>query len=367
MEGEETVIFDVGSFETKAGLAVDSPYVVSRSLIGRLKYASLMVGIAADTTFCGEEVLSKRGVLNVKNIMHLGHVEDYHDFETYLQYCYREMRLISEEHPVVATEPIYPSNSSRERLAQIYFETMNVPSYYVVNSSAAALMASGLTTGTVVSIGKDNAQIVPVLEGRVLPDAALFGNVGGEDLTDYLISLLSARGYEVTTSAEREIARQAKHTFGRAALSYDEISQEFPTVSYTLPTEEVWEVQKEAIQLVEPLFQPSLVGYSAYGIHDLIWQVHRRAPQEHLNALRGNILLCGGSSMFPGMQERLTKQLAWLFPSAAQFRVLAPPERKFSSWIGASILSTLEEYKKLYITKDQYEEHGPSLVHTKCL
>ena len=70
--------------------------------------------------------------------------------------------------------------------------------------------------------------------------------------------------------------------------------------------------------------------------------------------------------MFPGIVERLTKELVGLVPSAMKVRVVAPPERKYSVWIGGSILSSLTTFQSMWVTKDEYEESGPSIVHRKC-
>jgi len=70
--------------------------------------------------------------------------------------------------------------------------------------------------------------------------------------------------------------------------------------------------------------------------------------------------------MFQGMGERMTKELAALAPSTMKIKVVAPPERKYSVWIGGSILSSLSTFHQMWISKDEYEESGPTIVHRKC-
>lgn len=82
--------------------------------------------------------------------------------------------------------------------------------------------------------------------------------------------------------------------------------------------------------------------------------------------LYGNIVLSGGSTMFPGIAERLSKDIVALAPSSMKIKVVAPPERKFSVWIGGSILSSLSTFQTMWITKGEYEESGASIVHRKC-
>jgi actin-related protein len=79
-----------------------------------------------------------------------------------------------------------------------------------------------------------------------------------------------------------------------------------------------------------------------------------------------NIILSGGNTMFPGIAERMTKELTILAPGTMQIRVVAPPERKYSVWIGGSIRASISSFQKFWISKKEYDESGPSIVHRKC-
>jgi len=82
--------------------------------------------------------------------------------------------------------------------------------------------------------------------------------------------------------------------------------------------------------------------------------------------LYNNIVLSGGTTMFPGIAERLSKEVSALAPSSMKIKVVAPPERRYSVWIGGSILSSLSTFQTMWITKAEYDESGPSIVHRKC-
>ena len=71
--------------------------------------------------------------------------------------------------------------------------------------------------------------------------------------------------------------------------------------------------------------------------------------------------------MFKGIQERLTKEITNLAPASYRVKIIAPPERKYSSWIGGSILSSLSTFSNLSISKEEYDEFGPGIVHRKCI
>ena len=79
-----------------------------------------------------------------------------------------------------------------------------------------------------------------------------------------------------------------------------------------------------------------------------------------------NIVLSGGSTMFPGIADRMKKEIAALAPSTMKIRVIAPPEPKYLAWIGGSILASLSSFKKMFISRQEYDESGPSIVHRKC-
>jgi actin-related protein len=83
--------------------------------------------------------------------------------------------------------------------------------------------------------------------------------------------------------------------------------------------------------------------------------------------LYGNIVLSGGTTMFPGIADRLQREVTLLAPSTMKIKIIAPPERKSSTWIGGSILASLSTFQHMWISKEDYDESGPTIVHRKCL
>jgi actin-related protein len=114
------------------------------------------------------------------------------------------------------------------------------------------------------------------------------------------------------------------------------------------------------------LFQPSFVGKEASGIHDTMFQTIMKCDVDIRKDLYANIVLSGGTTMFAGISERLTKEMTALAPSTMKIKVVAPPERKYSVWIGGSILASLSTFQQMWISKQEYDESGPSIVHRKC-
>ena len=136
--------------------------------------------------------------------------------------------------------------------------------------------------------------------------------------------------------------------------------------TYELPDGNIITVGSERFRCPEVLFQPSFVGKEASGIHDTTFQSIMKCDVDIRKDLYANVVLSGGTTMFQGIGERMTKELTALAPSTMKIKVVAPPERKYSVWIGGSILSSLSTFQQMWISKGEYDESGPTIVHRKC-
>ncbi|CAM6003578.1 unnamed protein product [Sphagnum balticum] len=123
----------------------------------------------------------------------------------------------------------------------------------------------------------------------------------------------------------------------------------------------------QAFKCPEALFQPSkIVGKELLGAHELTFQSILKCDSDIRKDLYGNIVIAGGTSMLKNLKERLQKEVIALAPSTMKINVFDPPERKFSSWMGGSILASLSSFHPMFITKQEYQEGGPTYVHRKC-
>ena len=66
----------------------------------------------------------------------------------------------------------------------------------------------------------------------------------------------------------------------------------------------------------EALFQPAFLGLEAAGIHETTYNSIFKCDLDIRRDLYGNVVLSGGTTMFPGISDRMQKELLALSPSS---------------------------------------------------
>ncbi|MCJ1273877.1 Actin-like protein [Puttea exsequens] len=369
------IVLDNGSGTIRAGFAgEDLPKCYFPSFVGRPKHLRVLAGALEGDVFIGKRAEELRGLLKIRYPLEHGVVTNWDDMERIWQFVYQEeLKTMSEEHPVLLTEPPLNPRSNRETAAQILFETFNVPALYTSIQAVLSLYASGRTTGIVLDAGDGVSHAVPVYEGFAVPSSIRRVDVAGRDVTEYLQLLLRKSGYVFHTSAEKEVVRTIKEKTGYVALDPKKEEKDWAqmggrseskTQEYTLPDGSKIKIGSERYRAPEILFEPEIIGLEYPGVHQMVVDAINRTDMDLRKSLFANIVLSGGSTLTKGFGDRLLHEVQRLAVKDMRIKIFAPPERKYSTWIGGSILAGLSTFRKMWVNIDDWHEN-PDIIHTK--
>ncbi len=378
-----TVVIDNGTGFIKAGYGGEtSPRVVFPTVVGTLKYEEAIPGGGAKTVYVGDEAIKMRGLLVLKYPMRHGIIEDREAMEHIRSYTfYKKLRVNPKEHPVVLTEPPLNPRPNRVKMAEIMFEKFEVPAMYVATQAVLALYAAGHVTGLVVDIGAGVTHIVPVKDSFIIKEGVRRLDLAGMDITDYLAKLLQTNGvFTAKTSAEKDIVNDIKEKCCYVALDYEaelEKARKDPDsvkCEYTLPDGKKIYLTVERFMAPEILFKPSMIGLESKGVHELIFDAIMAAPIDVRPDLFNKIILSGGTTMLPGLAERLKKELEELvvkhygyMPPNIKIDIKVRPDRKYLVRKGGALLAKLPEFKQMLTTREQRKELGDAVVDQRTI
>lgn len=367
------VVMDNGSDLTKVGYSGEEmPRKVFSTLIGRPKEPGKALGIDQLDYYVAQEAEARRAKLRLNRPVVRGEVSSWQDLEDLWDYMYtNELRIEAHTQPCLISEEPLNSKSSREKAIEVLFETFDVPAFFIGNQAVLSLYTSGLTTGVVLESGEGVTHAVPVYEGYSLPAAVCKGDIGGGDVTEYMRDLMEIRlNMQFTGIDGRRTIRDIKENLCYVALNFQAEMTKSHTDStietnYTLPNGQVVTVGNERFRCPEALFQPSLMYSSAPSLPHLLYTAVQNSALDIQPSLLANIVISGGNTMWRGLEQRLLREITVLRGKGGQ-HISAIEARKYGSWIGGSVLTSLSTFQQLWVSRAEYDEYGPTVVHTKC-
>ncbi|KAI5660170.1 hypothetical protein M9H77_28963 [Catharanthus roseus] len=365
--------------------------------------------------YVGSQALGyRRDHMEVLSPIKDGIVADWDIVESIWDHAFKDCLLIDpKEHPMLLAEPCVNTQQQREKAAEIMFEKYQAPALFLAKNAVLTSFASGRATSLVVDSGGGSTTVAPVHDGYVLQKAVATSPIGGELLTDCLMKSLESKGITIrpryafkrkeirpgefqivdldfpnTTESyklycQRVIASDIKECVCRAPdTPYDDSSySNIPMTPYELPDGQTIEIGADRFKTPDILFNPSLTqtipgmenfaetAPSIRGLPQMVIESINRCDVDIRRELYSSILLAGGTASMQQLKERLEKDLLEESPQAARVKVLASgnaTERRFSVWIGGSILASLGSFQQMWFSKSEFEEHGASYVQRKC-
>lgn len=367
----KTIVIDNGSGTCKVGLAGEvNPNIILPTLIGKPRFSGSMMGSEQKDYYTGNDAIRMKGIVTLTQPIKHGTIHNWEDMERIWHHIfYNELNIMPQESRVLLTEPVLNTARDRERMAQVMFETFNVDGIYLASQPVLSLLASNKNTGLVVESGYSTTQIVPVYQGCTLHQAAQkYDDLSGYKITLRLQKLLNDLGLYCTTTSEIEIVRDIKEKICYVAKDFNQELNTCPSSSYELPDTSLITIGNEQITCPEALFDTSLLGLEYGGLQDCVISTINRCEEEEVrNEMYCNIILGGGNTMFPGIGERLAKEISNKAPVGKNVKVEAHENRRYSAWIGGSIFASLSSFENLYFKKYDYEEYGPSGVNVSII
>ncbi|KAL1131184.1 hypothetical protein AAG570_012420 [Ranatra chinensis] len=295
------------------------------------------------------------------------------------------------ESPLIITEPYFNFASIQEAMAEIFFEEYECQSFLRVNASDLSDYHyrkdnSSAQGCLVVDCGYSFSHIAPYIKGKKHKPGIKRIDVGGKLLTNHLKEIISYRQLHVMeeTYVMNQIKEdacfvaydlmanmaKAKKKYPENDIVMDYVLPDFTNIRRgyirTLDQPPITEQQKlrlnnERFSVPEVLFHPSDVGLDEMGIGEAVSYCVSRCPSVVQSHLYANILVTGGSSLFPGFKERLFKEVRASAPDEFEVNITMPEDPTTYAWHGGAMLSRDPDFYSFVVTKEEYEEEGPTI------
>ena len=344
----------------------DGPRNIFNSIVGIPKMAGLKVGMEQKERYVGDEAISNLEFMNFFPPIQRGEVVDWDKFETLMHYLlYTEIEVVPEEMSVLVTETPLSSKDNRAKTAEMLFEKFNVEKCHIANSSMLGLFSYGKTSGIVVDSGFNVTSTVPIYEGFPLQYASKKINLGGEDLSLKLLDVIKDKlNHSYKTIKGRLLADDIKEQKGYIRMNNEE--EESENITYILPDEKELKLGNEIYKSNDIMFNPG-ENNELISVSQMVVESLKLCDDDVKNDINESVCLIGGNTLLKNFPEKLRMELSDN-KELGSFNLSFVPERQFSSWIGGSIMSSLDNFQYMWVTKEEFDEKGKTLISidSKC-
>lgn len=395
-------VVDVGTGYTKLGFAGNTePQFIMPSCIGVKESAKIgqkvHKGIEDLDFYIGDEGMEKPNYAVKWPVRH-GIVEDWDLMERFTeQIIFKYLRAEPEDHYFLMTEPPLNTPENREYLAEIMFESFNVPGLYIAVQAVLALAASWTSrqvgervlTGTVIDSGDGVTHVIPVAEGYVIGSCIKHIPIAGRDITYFIQQLLRERESGIPPEQSLETAKAIKEKY---CYICPDIAKEFAKYDsdparWIREHESKNAITKQGFKVDvghERFLGPEIFFHPEFSnpdfttpISTVVDDVIQNCPIDTRRPLYKNVVLSGGSTMFKDFGRRLQRDIkrtvdarlkmseelsgGRIKPKPMEVQVISHSMQRYAVWFGGSMLASTPEFYQVCHTKADYDEHGPSI------
>ncbi|KAM9250471.1 LOW QUALITY PROTEIN: actin-like protein 7A [Cariama cristata] len=360
MKETKAVVIDIGTGYFKCGFAGD-PWPSYVSTAGKPLRET---GSKQKETFVGRELQNSSVPLTLINPVRHGIVVYWNCVQDTLEYTFQmEVKIQPKNHTVLVSVPPLCTITDKEKYAEKMFEAFHMPAIHIAYQSNLSMYLYGKTSALIVESGHGTSHVVPIYESYVTRSITGRVDYAGLDIT-CLMKLLNESG-NVFTEHQLNVIQYLKEKCCYTSLDLAQdlsLPIQKQQMDYKLPDGHLLTVGKERFLCAEALFKPALRGSQQRGLSQLTLTCLKKCDADVQKKMVENILLCQGSTM---MANHFQMELARMFPNDKLITV-ASPHRKFSVWIGGSILASLHSFQDLWVCRSEYKERGPSCIFKKC-
>jgi centractin len=376
------IIIDIGSGEIKAGFSgEDSPKVVFKNYIGEPKYKKVLSAFNAEdkeinAQYIGEDCDKFMGILKLRHPVKNGKFSNDQDILSIFNYIYSKLGLNTEEieqHPLLVTEPLLNPYTNREKIANLLFENLGVQALFFASQPILSLFSTSNTSGTVLESGEGVTQSCVVCEGYSLPNSYERYDYGGADVTEYLKILLKKKGYQFYNSTEFRLVNEIKENscfcISNKNININDARKGLNKnpLNYYLPDGTTVSIGEERLLAPEILFNLDKIGKEYLSLTDIVMSSINKVDIELRQKSYENILLSGGNTAIKGLLEKLTSDIKDKAYKNLKINLKTTPKPEYCCWMGGNMISTLEIFKRMWVSKSDWSEKGSKIIHIKTI
>jgi actin-related protein len=347
-EDLQTIIFDLGAYNYRIGYS------------GNDRPSFIFPPIKFNEKDDYEFLTSQKGD---------GYFNDIKKFEDFFDdfISDKELNTSLNQGSILFSEPIIHNKTQRMDLTQFLFEKYEIGGLFFCNNSVLSSFSYGKSSCIVFDSGHSQSNVVPVHDGMIIKNGINFFNLNGINIEEIIINDL--------------INRQIKEYDAYNILQKIQIISDLKEIiftpeenkenkKYVLPDKKNIEINDDFISILKKEIENKLFNEEKGNLKSIILKSISSVLLDIKKELINNIFICGGNSLifnnyFKDLKDSLAKQLV----AGTVVKLTTHPskmERTIASFLGASIISSLNIYKETIVKKEEYEEHGAIIIEKKC-